>query len=79
MPLNPNELELLLRSAFLDATISIEDTHGDQDHYAVHVTSRDFLGKSRVMQHKMVFDALQGRMKQELHALSIKTSIPPSI
>ncbi|HQS84251.1 MAG: BolA family transcriptional regulator [Alphaproteobacteria bacterium 16-39-46] len=76
MPIEHTEIEKLLQKAFKDATIHLTDTHGDQDHYSVHVISRDFAGKSRVEQHKMVFDALQGLMKQDLHALSVKTSLP---
>ncbi|HBF98186.1 MAG TPA: BolA family transcriptional regulator, partial [Alphaproteobacteria bacterium] len=33
-----------------------------------------FAGKTRVQQHKMVYDALQGRMGGELHALALQTS-----
>ena len=36
-----------------------------------------FKGKSRVQQHQMVFQALQGRMGNELHALALQTSAPP--
>ncbi|MBS0185914.1 MAG: BolA family transcriptional regulator [Proteobacteria bacterium] len=74
MPIQHSEIDRLLRQAFPTATIYLQDTHGDQDHYSVHVISKEFLGKSRVEQHKMVYEALQGCMKQELHALSIKTS-----
>ena len=36
-----------------------------------------FKGKSRVQQHQMVYQALQGRMGTELHALALQTSAPP--
>ena len=36
-----------------------------------------FKGKSRVQQHQMVYQALQGRMGNELHALALQTSVPP--
>ena len=36
-----------------------------------------FKGKSRVQQHQMVYQALQGRMGTELHALALQTSSPP--
>ncbi len=76
MSIEHTEIESLLKKAFKDAILHLTDTHGDQDHYSVHVISRDFVGKSRVEQHKMVFDALQGAMKKDLHALSVKTSLP---
>ena len=39
-------------------------------------SSPSFTGKTRVQQHKMVYDALQGRMGNELHALALQTSAP---
>ena len=39
-------------------------------------SSATFKGKTRVQQHKMVYDALQGRMGGELHALALQTSVP---
>jgi len=38
--------------------------------------SPSFKGKSRVMQHKMVYDALEGRMGGALHALALTTAAP---
>jgi len=38
--------------------------------------SSAFAGKSRVQQHQMVYEALQGRMGGELHALALQTSAP---
>jgi stress-induced morphogen len=49
---------------------------GDGDHYAAYVTSAAFKGKSRVQQHQMVYQALQGRMGGELHALALQTLVP---
>jgi stress-induced morphogen len=40
------------------------------------VVSPAFKGKTRVQQHQMVYQALQGRMGGELHALALQTSIP---
>ena len=76
MAIHQTEIETLLYRAFPDAQIQVQDTMGDGDHYAVHIVSKVFLGTSRIVQHKMVYDALEGRMKNILHALSIKTSIP---
>lgn len=76
MAIQQAEIETLLHKSFPDAHIRVQDTVGDEDHYMVHIVSKAFLGKSRIVQHKMVYDALEGRMKDVLHALSIKTSIP---
>ena len=76
MPMNPAEIESLIKAAMPDAQVTIEDLRGDGDHYAAYVVSRDFAGKSRVQQHQMVYQALQGRMGNELHALALQTSVP---
>ncbi len=66
----------LIKESLPDAEVSIEDLRGDGDHYAAHVASRAFRGKSRVEQHQMVYRALSGRMGSELHALALQTSVP---
>jgi stress-induced morphogen len=73
MAMRAQELEALLRAAFGDAEIRIEDLAGDGDHYRAVIRSDAFLGKSRVAQHQMVYAALQGRVGGELHALALDT------
>ena len=76
MPMNPADIEQLIKQAIPDAQITIEDLRGDGDHYAAYVVSESFRGKTRVQQHQMVYQALQGRMGDELHALALQTSLP---
>ena len=76
MPMDPGEIERLIKEALPDAEVTIEDLAGDGDHYAARVVSPAFAGKSRVAQHQMVYGALQGRMGGELHALALRTSAP---
>ena len=66
----------LIREGLPDAQVTIEDLRGDGDHYAAHVVSAAFKGKTRVQQHQMVYQALRGRMGNELHALALQTSAP---
>jgi stress-induced morphogen len=73
MAMAAQELESLLREAFADADIIIEDLAGDGDHYKAVIRSAAFAGKSRVVQHQMVYAALKGRMGGELHALALDT------
>lgn len=73
MAMPAHELEALLRQAFSDADIRIEDLAGDGDHYRAVIRSAAFAGKSRVAQHQMVYAALKGRMGSELHALALDT------
>ena len=73
MAMSAHELELLLREAFSDADIRIDDLAGDGDHYRAVIRSDAFVGKSRVAQHQMVYAALKGRMGGALHALALET------
>lgn len=69
-------IEELILSGIPDSTVKLSDLRGDGDHYAAYVVSPAFEGKSRVQQHQMVYQALQGKMGNELHALAIQTAIP---
>lgn len=76
MPMNSGDIERLIKEALPDAQVTIRDLAGDGDHYAAEVVSESFRGKSRVQQHKMVYEALQGNMGGVLHALALQTSVP---
>ena len=76
MAMHASEIEALIKTAFPDAVITIEDLRGDGDHFACQVVSSAFAGKNRVQQHQMVYKALGGRMGDELHALALHTSVP---
>jgi stress-induced morphogen len=73
MPMQPNEIEALIKEALPDAKVEIKDLAGDGDHYAATVRSSAFKGKTRVQQHQLVYGALQGRMGGVLHALALTT------
>ena len=76
MPMSASDIERFIKEALPDAEVVINDLRGDGDHYAAYVKSSSFKGKNRVQQHQMVYQALQGRMGNELHALALQTSIP---
>ncbi len=75
MPMEQVEIEKLIKASLPDAQIEIIDLAGDNNHFSAHVISAAFEGKSRIQQHKMVYDALGDKMGGILHALSVKTSI----
>jgi stress-induced morphogen len=75
MPMPAPEIERLIKAKFPDAKIELKDLAGDNDHWAAHVVSAAFKGKSRVQQHQMVYDALGGRMGGVLHALQLTTAV----
>ena len=74
MAMSVQVLENLLRDAFPDADIRIDDLAGDGDHYRAVIRSDAFQGKTRVAQHQLVYAALKGAMGGDLHALAIETS-----
>lgn len=76
MAMSAQEIETLIRAGLPDAQVTITDLAGDGDHYAAHVVSAAFAGKPRVAQHKMVYEALGGRMGGVLHALQLTTAVP---
>jgi stress-induced morphogen len=73
MAMNLKEIEVLIKEALPSAEVKIEDLAGDGNHYSATVTSSEFSGKSKIEQHKMVYNSLKGKMGNELHALAIKT------
>jgi stress-induced morphogen len=75
MAMAAGDIERLLREAFPDAEIEIQDLAGDGEHYKALVASPAFAGKSRVAQHQLVYAALKGRMGGELHALAVETKV----
>ena len=73
MAMTKDEIKALIKNSIMNASVSIEDLRGDGDHYSATIISKSFLGKSKIEQHKMVYDSLKGKMGSELHALMIKT------
>lgn len=52
------------------------DVKGDGHHFEAVIVSGEFRGKNRVQQHQLVYKALGDRMREEIHALSLKTFTP---
>ncbi|WP_135822325.1 BolA family protein [Halostella litorea] len=72
------EIEELIESHVPDAEAEVIQPRGpeDDDHLAARVVSPAFEGKSLVDQHELVYDALEGRMTEDIHALELKTYTP---
>ena len=73
MTMTKKEIEDCIKESIPDSSILIEDLKGDGDHYSATVISKSFEGKSKIEQHKMVYDSLKGKMGNELHALMLRT------
>ena len=78
MPMEAKEIERLIMKRLPDAKVAIRDLAGDGDHYSAEIVSEVFRGKSRVQQHQLVYEALEGNMGGTLHALVLQTSAPGS-
>ena len=76
MAMDIAEIERLIRAGIPEADVHIEDLRGDGDHYAAYVVSPAFEGLPRVKQHQLVYEALQGKMGTDLHALALQTVVP---
>lgn len=75
MAMTAHDIEKAIKTALPDAEVTITDLAGDGEHYSAAVASAAFRGKTRVQQHKMVYDALQGRVGGVLHALALQTTV----
>ena len=73
MAMNLKEIEKLIKESIPDALVQIQDLAGDGNHYSATISSSEFIGKSKIEQHKIVYASLKGKMGNELHALEIKT------
>lgn len=76
MALKAEEIENFIREALPDAKITISDLAGDGNHYAAEIISAHFVGLSKLQQHRLVYDSLNGNMGDVLHALALTTKTP---
>ena len=54
----------------------VEVLGDDGHHFEAVIVSPQFTGKNRVQQHQLVYLALGDRMREEIHALSMRTFTP---
>jgi stress-induced morphogen len=71
-------LKAELIRAFPGARVEVTDLTGTEDHFQALVVAKEFEGKSRVDQHRMVYQALGNLMKGPVHALALTTRPPDS-
>lgn len=76
--MTPEEVEDLIEAGIEDAEATVTRARGehDDDHLRAEVVSPAFEGVPLVQQHEMVYDALEGHMTTDIHALELKTSAP---
>lgn len=64
----------IIQEKFPDATIKVDDTVGDMDHYLIEIKDKQFANLSKIQQHKIVHKALELVLNKNLHAIELKTS-----
>jgi len=64
--------------AFIAAGLACEhiEVNGDGRHFFATIVSVEFEGLARVRRHQRVYTALGDRMREQIHALSMKTLTP---
>ena len=64
--------------SFIAASLACEliELEGDGRHFFATIVSAEFEGLSRVRRHQRVYAALGDRMREQIHALSMKTLTP---
>lgn len=79
--MNAADIERLIESEIEDAEATVTtprdpDQQFEDAHFAAVVVSPAFEGKTLVAQHQLVYDALEGHMTTDIHALELKTYTP---
>lgn len=69
----PEQIEAWIEQNLPNSAAAVK---GDGTHFLATVICADFKEKSVMQRHRMVYDALGGRVGNEIHALSIKTYTP---
>ena len=69
----PSSIEDSIRASLAVTHLEVK---GDGAHFEALIVSPAFAGLPRVRQHQLVYAALGSRMREEIHALSMKTFSP---
>ena len=67
------DLKHRIESSIPDSQAEVIDLTGGGDHFRATVTSSAFAGKSRIEQHRLVYDVFGDEVGGPIHALSITT------
>ncbi len=69
----PEEVRSYIAAGLQCTQLEVE---GDGRHFFATIVSAEFEGESRVRRHQRVYRALGDRMREQIHALSMKTLTP---
>jgi stress-induced morphogen len=71
------EIKRRIEASIPGAQADVEDYTGGGDHFRATVTSTAFEGRSRIEQHRLVYDIFGAEIGGPIHALSLKTQTAP--
>lgn len=66
-------IENLIKTEIPDAIVDIRDVRGDGQYFSATVVSGKFVGLTRIQQHRLVHQALENLIGNDLHALKLTT------
>jgi stress-induced morphogen len=70
----PEEIKQRIEAAIPGARAEVEDYTGGGDHFRATVVSTAFAGRSRIEQHRLVYEVFGAEIGGPIHALSLKTA-----
>jgi stress-induced morphogen len=70
------EIRQRIETAIPGASAQVEDYTGGGDHFRATVTAQAFSGRSRIEQHRLVYEIFGAEIGGPIHALSLKTQAP---
>jgi stress-induced morphogen len=73
---SPEDLKRRIEESISGAHAEVEDYTGGGDHFRATVTAAAFEGRSRIEQHRLVYDVFGEEIGGPIHALSLKTQTP---
>jgi stress-induced morphogen len=71
-----NEIRQRIEASIPGARAEVEDYTGGGDHFRATVTATAFAGRSRIEQHRLVYEIFGAEIGGPIHALSLKTQVP---
>jgi stress-induced morphogen len=74
--LSAEDLKQRIEASIPGAHAEVEDYTGGGDHFRATVTAEAFAGRSRIEQHRLVYEIFRAEIGGPIHALSLKTQIP---